>query len=146
MHDVDGLNAGYARLLLDEYLENPDAVSAEWRALFESGATDLAASLPGLARLLETARNQGNGATNGHTAPAPLASETPDLELLGGVATSMALVNALKLSGTAANSAAPPVDTFAGKNVLAIVLEIDKTVLTVGGPVLGIWSSTHQKS
>jgi len=61
-------------------------------------------------------------------------------------ATSMALVNALKLSGTAANSAAPPVDTFAGKNVLAIVLEIDKTVLTVGGPVLGIWSSTHQKS
>ena len=37
MHDVDGVNAGYARLLLDEYLENPEAVPAEWRALFESG-------------------------------------------------------------------------------------------------------------
>ena len=37
MHDVDGVNAGYARLLLDEYLENPEAVPPEWRALFESG-------------------------------------------------------------------------------------------------------------
>ena len=35
MHDVDGVNAGYARLLLDEYLDNPEAVPAEWRALFE---------------------------------------------------------------------------------------------------------------
>ena len=30
-HDVDGLNAGYARALLDEYLENPEAVPSEWR-------------------------------------------------------------------------------------------------------------------
>ncbi len=53
MHDVDGVNAGYARLLLDEYLENPEAVLPEWRALFESGDADIVASLPGLARLLE---------------------------------------------------------------------------------------------
>ena len=33
-HDVDGLNAGYARALLDDYLENPEAVPSEWRALF----------------------------------------------------------------------------------------------------------------
>src|SRR5947209_8307705 len=52
-HDVDGLNAGYARALLDEYLENPEAVPSEWRALFESGDSDLVATHPGLARLLE---------------------------------------------------------------------------------------------
>ena len=46
MHDVDGLNAGYARLLLEDYLENPDAVPPEWRALFESGDSELVASHP----------------------------------------------------------------------------------------------------
>ena len=97
MHDVDGLNSGYARLLLDDYLENPDAVSAEWRALFESGESDLVAALPGLGRLLETARN-GNGGANGHAVPAPPA-EAPDLKLLGGVAASMALVKAHRMHG-----------------------------------------------
>ena len=52
-HDVDGLNAGYARALLDEYLENPEAVPSEWRALFESGDSGLVATHPGIARLLE---------------------------------------------------------------------------------------------
>ena len=52
-HDVDGLNDGYARALLDEYLENPEAVPSEWRALFESGDSQLVASHPGIARLLE---------------------------------------------------------------------------------------------
>ena len=33
--DVDGLNAGYARAILEEYLENPEAVPSEWRRLFE---------------------------------------------------------------------------------------------------------------
>ena len=51
-HDVDGLNAGYARLLLEDYLENPDAVPPEWRELFESGDSELVASHPGLLRLL----------------------------------------------------------------------------------------------
>ena len=59
---MDGLNAGYARLLLEDYLENPDAVPPEWRALFESGDSELVASHPGLLRLLETLeRNGGNG-------------------------------------------------------------------------------------
>ena len=39
MTDVDGLNAGFARDLLEDYLENPDAVPSEWRELFESGDT-----------------------------------------------------------------------------------------------------------
>lgn len=63
MTDVDGLNAGFARDLLEEYLENPDAVPSEWRQLFESGDSDIVATHPGLARLLEAAGN-------GHQAPA----------------------------------------------------------------------------
>src|SRR5581483_201705 len=98
MHDVDGLNAGYARLLLDEYLENPEAVSPEWRALFESGDGELVAAVPGLARLLEHAPRSGNGqppaAIDEHPAVAPL-----DLELLGGVAAAMALIKAHRMHG-----------------------------------------------
>ncbi|MBA2462141.1 MAG: hypothetical protein H0V45_10335, partial [Actinobacteria bacterium] len=40
-HDVDGLNAGYARLLLEDYLEDPEGVPEEWRELFESGRSEL---------------------------------------------------------------------------------------------------------
>ena len=47
MRDVDGLNAGYARLLLDEYLENPEAVPPEWRALFEADGGEAIAVAPG---------------------------------------------------------------------------------------------------
>src|SRR5437870_5359055 len=98
MHDVDGLNAGYARLLLDEYLENPEAVPAEWRALFESGDGELVASVPGLARLLERAAARGNGHAVAVAAPR---EESPqlDLELLGGVAAAMALVKAHRMHG-----------------------------------------------
>ena len=60
-HDVDGLNAGYARALLDEYLDNPEAVPSEWRALFESGDSELVATHPGIARLLEKLPRAGNG-------------------------------------------------------------------------------------
>jgi 2-oxoglutarate dehydrogenase E1 component len=70
MHDVDGLNAGFARVLLEQYLENPEAVPAEWRALFESGASELVATHPGLARLLELLAEDGNG----HAVSAPLPS------------------------------------------------------------------------
>ncbi len=106
-HDVDGLNAGYARALLDEYLENPQAVPSEWRALFESGDSDLVATHPGIARLLEQlpqAAPAGNGA-NGHTEAAPPAPEAaapvqaPDAQLLGGVAAAMALVKAHRTHG-----------------------------------------------
>lgn len=108
-HEVDGLNAGYARALLDEYLENPEAVPSEWRALFESGDSALVASHPGIARLLERLpQRAGDG--NGHAAapapsprvvaeapPAPAAA--PDAQLLGGVAAAMALVKAHRTHG-----------------------------------------------
>ncbi len=99
MHDVDGLNAGYARLLLDEYLENPEAVPAEWRALFESGESNLLATLPGLARLLRPSSNGagGNGGSATSTVrPVPAAE---DSEFLGGVAAAMALVKAHRVHG-----------------------------------------------
>ena len=105
MPDVDAVNSGYARVLLEQYLENPEAVPPEWRALFESGDGDLIESLPGLARLLENLRE-----TNGHTEPAPApavapeptldaAPTVPDEELLGGVAAAMSLVKALRTHG-----------------------------------------------
>jgi 2-oxoglutarate dehydrogenase E1 component len=99
--DVDELNAGYARALLDDYLENPEAVPPEWRALFESGDSQLVATHPGLARLLEKLGAGGNGSSVAPPAaaaptPAPVA---PDAQLLGGVAAAMALVKAHRTHG-----------------------------------------------
>ena len=123
VHDVDGLNTGYARALLDDYLENPAAVPPEWRALFESGESDeLLATHPGVARLLEAAELR---AANGHAVPthvaappvlpspppaqapapaaavveAPAPGEPIDMQLLGGVAAAMALVKAHRTHG-----------------------------------------------
>jgi 2-oxoglutarate dehydrogenase E1 component len=101
-HDVDGLNAGYARALLDEYLDNPEAVPAEWRAFFEGGGSELVATHPGIARLLESLPHDRNG-DNGRTAPAPQVPAPPqgeiDAQLLGGVAAAMALVKAHRTHG-----------------------------------------------
>jgi 2-oxoglutarate dehydrogenase E1 component len=115
--DVDALNAGYASLLLDAYLDDPDSVPPEWRALFEQGgAAELLANHPGLKRLLEAA---GDG-TNGQAAtavappaPEPVSVEAPqpvappapaevaaaDDTLLGGVAAAMAIVKAHRTHG-----------------------------------------------
>src|SRR5262252_6508949 len=99
--DVDGLNTGYAALLLEQYLDNPGSVPEEWRDLFESDPAAVLATQPGLARLLELA---GNGAPApappppAQPAPAPAPAPPPapaavtDPELLGGIAAAMALV------------------------------------------------------
>jgi 2-oxoglutarate dehydrogenase E1 component len=108
MQDVDGVNAGYASLLLDEYLENPEAVPAEWRALFETGDSTVIRELPGLARLIEHAEHDGtNGQSTVPAATAPPPAAVPDeavaagidAELLGGVAAAMALVKAHRMHG-----------------------------------------------
>src|SRR4029077_7311253 len=94
MAEVDGLNSGYAALLLEQYLDNPSAVPSEWRALFESAPEELLASQPGLALLLER--------LDGHAAPVVERTETlvvPDEELIGGVAAAMALVKAYRMHG-----------------------------------------------
>src|SRR3954467_2410061 len=60
--EVDGLNAGYAALLLEQYLDNPSAVPIEWRTLFESAPEEILAVQPGLARRIGALdRNGGNG-------------------------------------------------------------------------------------
>jgi 2-oxoglutarate dehydrogenase E1 component len=98
MHDVDGLNTGFAQLLLEQYLESPETVPAEWCALFESGDSDLVAAHPGLARLLGTLRD-GNGQVPAVSAAATVAAPAPADELLGGVAAAMALVKAHRTHG-----------------------------------------------
>jgi 2-oxoglutarate dehydrogenase complex dehydrogenase (E1) component-like enzyme len=114
MQDVDGLNAGFAGAQLEQYLENPEAVPAEWRSLFESGASELVATHPGLARLVELLREDGNGHVSvaapppaeevipaAAPEPAPAAPVAPsvDEELLGGVAAAMALIKAIRMHG-----------------------------------------------
>jgi 2-oxoglutarate dehydrogenase E1 component len=96
--DVDGLNSGFARDLLEDYLENPDAVPAEWRELFESGRSDVVATHPGLARLLELAGN-GHDRASTAVAPPPTEAPPPSDELLGAVAAAMALVKAHRMHG-----------------------------------------------
>src|SRR5581483_6532902 len=101
--EVDGLNAGYAALLLEQYLENPDAVPGEWRALFESAPEEILAVQPGLARLIDALGKNGG---NGHQAlaapqPAPAAEAPPavDPELVAAIAAAMSLVKAFRTHG-----------------------------------------------
>jgi 2-oxoglutarate dehydrogenase E1 component len=106
MRDVDGLNAGYASAILEQYLESPDSVPPEWRALFERGTSDVVAGLPGLARLLRTTQQtEGNGGVSNapaavqEPAVSPTPPAVPDELLLGGVAAAMALVKAHRMHG-----------------------------------------------
>src|SRR4051794_25579451 len=98
MADVDGLNAGYAALLLEQYLDNPAGVPDEWRVLFESDGEALRQLQPGLARLLDLHEKDGNGHQSVVAAPAP-APVAPDDELIGGVAAAMSLLKAIRMHG-----------------------------------------------
>lgn len=55
--------------------------------------------------------------------------------------TATTLVNQLQ-SGAGGAAAS---DTFAGANVLSLVVQVDKSLVTAGGPVLGVWASTHTR-
>jgi hypothetical protein len=44
------------------------------------------------------------------------------------------------------NGAATATDFFKTLNGLAIVVQVDKTLVTKGGPVVSVWGSTHKKS
>jgi hypothetical protein len=57
-------------------------------------------------------------------------------------ATSAALVNQLQT----APGGGPAVDNFARFNVLAIVVSVDKSIVTKGGPILAVWGSTNRRS
>jgi hypothetical protein len=53
-------------------------------------------------------------------------------------ATSAVLVNQLKTSATAG----PPEDFFKDLNTLAIVVKLDKALVTAGGPIVSTWGAT----
>ena len=54
-------------------------------------------------------------------------------------ATSALLVNQLQT----APDGGPPQDHFLDLNVLAIVVQLDKSILTAGGPLVSVWAATH---
>ena len=69
---------------------------------------------------------------------------------LGGMPPMGSLVNVYRnnekvgqLQGEPGGGAA--VDDFDGANTLAIVVQVDKAVVTTGGPTLAVWASTHTK-
>ena len=96
---VDGVNLGYVRDLLDQYLSSPDSVDPAWRAIFEQDGDGIVDDHPVVQRiraLIPEARG-GNGAVPAAGAP-PLAEEVP-VDLLGGVAAAMALVKAFRMHG-----------------------------------------------
>jgi 2-oxoglutarate dehydrogenase E1 component len=107
-----GLNAGYVGQLLEQYLENPEAVDPAWREIFERADASIVSALPGLERVVGASRADGHG--NGGAvaaeaepvappAPEPAAeapvTAPPDKELLGGIAAAMSLVKAYRTHG-----------------------------------------------
>jgi hypothetical protein len=76
-----------------------------------------------------------------------LATMTPSLSLDGAgcprldATTRMHLVQLLTHTNMGAS---PPTDKYANTNVLSIVMTVDTALLTKGGPVLGVWASTHR--
>jgi 2-oxoglutarate dehydrogenase E1 component len=115
-----GLNSGYVAQLLEQYIENPEAVDPAWRELFDRSDELLLEALPGLDRLVGgRLRDAGNGgaADDGSAAvaapaappaPAPVAAPqardeasrpSEDGDLIGAVAAAMSLVKAYRTHG-----------------------------------------------
>jgi len=46
---------------------------------------------------------------------------------------------------TALQGVTPSPNFFAASNVLALVMEVDRTLLNRGGPILAVWGATHKK-
>jgi hypothetical protein len=74
------------------------------------------------------------------------AESTLVLDAAGCPALDVNTANALVMQLRTAPGGGTAVNFFAGFRVLSIVLSIDKTLLTTGGPVLGVWGSTNQHS
>jgi hypothetical protein len=50
---------------------------------------------------------------------------------------------ALRGALTSGNDGAPASNTFAGQNVLALVVQVDKSIVDGGGPILGVSANTY---
>jgi hypothetical protein len=81
------------------------------------------------------------------TVEAAIASKTLVLDVAGcpalPKATSDALLGKLSTDPASVPAGGPAKDSFAGKNVLSIVISIDKKLLEAGGPILSAWASTN---
>jgi hypothetical protein len=62
----------------------------------------------------------------------------PDLDQ----ATADALVTQLASD----QSGGAPINAYAEANILALVVEVDTALVTPGGPVVGVWASTHART
>jgi hypothetical protein len=87
-------------------------------------------NLQGFSTAVETVRGAAGGLT-------PNEYGCPNVD----AATSAALVEQLSTDG----AGGPAADSFAAKNVTAVIVELDKTLVNSGGPVLAIWASTRQR-
>jgi 2-oxoglutarate dehydrogenase E1 component len=114
--EPSGLNTAYVSQLLEQYLDNPESVDPAWRELFEGAGASILDSLPGLSRIAGARVDGPDGQVQAQPAPAaapseiaepsePLAEPAPpaeaalDHELLSGVASAMALVDAIRTHG-----------------------------------------------
>jgi len=77
--------------------------------------------------------------------PPPFSFDPAGCPLLDA-ATSGALVKALSTDPLSNPPGGKARDFFAGKNVLSIVLTVDKKIVTTGGPYVSVWASTNQGS
>jgi hypothetical protein len=59
-------------------------------------------------------------------------------------ATSAALVKALSTNPNSTPPGGTATDFFAGKNVLSIVVSVDKSLVTAGGALVSAWASTNK--
>lgn len=66
----------------------------------------------------------------------------PDLTVLPGTASFLQLL----LKSDLPDGGGAPQDFFANLRALAIVVQVDKALVTTGGPVLSVWGSTNRKA
>lgn len=55
----------------------------------------------------------------------------------------MATSNALVTQLATAPDGGTPMDHFLAANLLSIVVQLDKSILTAGGPLVSVWAATH---
>jgi 2-oxoglutarate dehydrogenase E1 component len=113
--ESSGLNAGYVEQLLEQYLDNPEAVDPAWRAVFAGGAAHAVSPPPVEQRRAEDVETALPVEVElpGHP-PAPTApTEIPDpasagaivaedpveVELVAAVAAAMSLIKAYRMHG-----------------------------------------------
>ena len=108
--ESSGLNAGYVEQLLEQYLDNPEAVDPAWRGEHAVVEPAAAAAVPAEATrpVALTAEEAPTTELPAPASPAPQAAaptgavvvETrPDTELVAGVAAAMSLVKAYRMHG-----------------------------------------------